>query len=215
MTRCCSLTWDKLCCVAPKCKSATRPSQKEFISSAGSSARLHLLTSAAISITAREYLWSKTTLRAAGFTEEEFKPETFADDVELIVWVKCEPKWVSLFLPPHQSGRRPLASPWLVAAVRPVTMATMDQIMDYLFSVLWNCSQGLEAQMCVCVWWQNEGLRRISWNMKFKMVDLGLIRLPEETELLQPGLKKSNWLLQSICSCLFPCQISFFYTDWT
>lgn len=32
--------------------------------------------------------------------------------------------------------------------------------------------------------------------MKFKMVDLGLIRLPEET-LLQPGFKKSNWLLQS------------------
>lgn len=43
---------------------------------------------------------------------------------------------------------------------------------------------------------ENEGLRRISWNMKFKMVDLGLIRLPEET-LLQPGFKKSNWLLQS------------------
>lgn len=43
---------------------------------------------------------------------------------------------------------------------------------------------------------ENEGLRRISWNMKFKMVDLGLIRLPEET-LLQSGFKKSNWLLQS------------------
>lgn len=101
---------------------------------------------------------SNMKLRAAGFTEKEFKPETFGDDVELIlvfyIWVKFEQKWVSLFSSPVRLLIRAVGSRSrrhdLLQRCGPSPWQQWIKLW-IIFSLLWNCSQGLEAQMCVFV----------------------------------------------------------------
>ena len=91
--------------------------------------------------------------------------------------------------PPHQGGRQPLASPWLVAAVRPVTMATMDQIMDYLFSFVELFSGFRGSDVCVCVRWQRArvwGESAEIWNSKWWISGLFA---SQRRRLFSPALK--------------------------
>lgn len=121
-------------------------------------------------------------------------------------------------LPPHQGGRQPLASPWLVAAVRPVTMATMDQIMDYLFSFVELFSGFRGSDVCVCVWWQRTrvwGESAETWNSKWWISGLFA---SQRRRFFSPALKNLiGFYRVLLLLLLFLFQIYFFCTDvlWT